>query len=152
MPLIAGGGFAQIRILDTDGVWKAFGMCTGASYDEDYGVQPANCIGVVGPFSYASQNYSCRLSISAYVPERSLANTILPDGGEITLNEILPTRSQIQLTGEGKMFAGVQFYNKVTGQTFNEFKDVIISTNGSQIQPNSFVTNNIGLMAVERIK
>jgi hypothetical protein len=148
--LIAGGAWVRVKILDTDGKWKAIGLATGASYDEDWAIQPANVIGWLGPVSYDSQGYSCTITINSFVPEDPTNLTILPDGGETTISQLLPTRDQVQVDGKGKQFDGMQFTNIATNQILNEFKDVILASNGQQVAPNSYVTANSRFNAVKR--
>jgi hypothetical protein len=149
--LIAGGAWVQIKIL-IEGAWKTLGLASGCSYDEDYGIQPANVLNHLGPVSYDSQGYSCTINLSAFVPENAAALSILPDGGEITINDVLPLRDDIQRDGQGKSFEGLGFFNTATQESLNEFSKVIIASNGKQVSPNQYVSENMRLMAVKRIK
>lgn len=149
--LIAGGAWVQVKVLD-NGVWKAIGLASGCSYDEDWQVQPANVLNYLGPVSYDSQGYSCSLTLSTFVPENALAITLLPDGGEITLDDLLPKRDEVQRDGKGKQFDGLGFFNTATNQSIREFKNAIVASNGEQIAPNSYITANIRMFAVKRIK
>jgi len=143
--LIAGGGWVQVRI---DGV--AVGLATGASYDEDWAINPANVIGVLGPIDYDSQGYSCSITMSTFVPER-VADSPFPDGGTKALFEFIPTRSEVQ-SNEGKPgeFGELQFVNKATQELLAAFRNVIVASDGVQVAPNSYITANIRLMSLER--
>ena len=74
-----------------------------------------------------------------------------PDGGQVALAEFIPTRAQVQ-SNDGKPgeFDLLQFLNTATGQLVNQFRKVMIASNGVQITPNSYVTANLRLMSVER--
>jgi hypothetical protein len=150
--LISGGAWVQVRVLDEDSQWKAIGLASGCSYDEDWAIQPANVLNHLGPISYDSQGYSCSITINTFVPENPASLSILPDGGEITITDLLPTRDQVQIDGKGKQFGGLQFVNTATQETLHEFADVIIASNGEQVAPNSYVTANIRMNAVKRTK
>ncbi|RDE12117.1 MAG: hypothetical protein C4K49_10570 [Candidatus Thorarchaeota archaeon] len=150
--LIAGGAWVQVKVKDTDGKWKAIGLASGCSYDEDWAIQPANVLNHLGPISYDSQGYSCTITINTFVPENPAAISILPDGGEITIKDLLPTRDTVQTDGKGKQFDGLQFVNTATQESLHEFADVIIASNGEQVAPNSYVTANIRMNAVKRTK
>lgn len=150
--LIAGGAWVQVRVQQDDGKWYAVGLASGCGYDEDWSIQPANVLNHLGPISYDSQGYSCTLTINTFVPENAGALSILPDGGEITLDDLLPLRSTVQKDGKGKQFAGLAFINTATGASLREFQDVIVASNGEQVAPNSYVTANIRLNAVQRTK
>lgn len=63
--LIAGGAWVQIAVNGS-----VVGLVTQASYDEDWGVQPANVLNYHGPVDYDSQGYSCNITLGTYVPER----------------------------------------------------------------------------------
>lgn len=143
--LICGG--AQVQVL-IDGV--PVGLATNASYDEDWAVNPANVLNYLGPIDYDSQGYSCPVTLGTFVPERPGTGP-WPDGGVKALADMLPTRSQVQ-SNDGKPgeFDLLQFVNTATGQLVNQFRKVIIASNGEQISPNSYVTANIRLMAIER--
>ena len=143
--LIAGGAWVQVAI---DGV--PVGLASGAGYDEDWAVNPANVLNYHGPIDYDSQGYSCSIQLSTFVPERPNQSPF-PDGGQIALSELLPTRSQVQSNdGKPNEFALLQFLNTATGEIINQFRRAILASNGTQIAPNSYVTANMRLMAVER--
>ena len=143
--IIAGGAWIQVAF---DGV--PVGLAMNATYDEDWAVNPANVLNYHGPVDYDSQGYSCSLTLGTFVPEQPKAGP-WPDGGITALAEYLPTRSQVQ-SNDGKPgeIDLVQFINTATGQLVNQFRRVMIASNGVQISPNSYVTANIRLMAIER--
>lgn len=143
--IILGGAWVQVTI---DG--KPVGLATGASYDEDWSINPANTLNYHGPLDYTSQGYSCTITLSTFVPEVP-GTTEWPDGGVRALSEFLPTRSQIaQNLGKPGEFTELQFINKDTDDVVAAFRQVIIASNGVQVTPNAYVTANIRLMAIER--
>jgi hypothetical protein len=143
---IAGGAWVQVLFNG-----QPVGLATGASYDEDWAVNPANTLNYHGPIDYDSQGYSCSLTLSTFVPERP-GEGPWPDGGSTALAEYIPTRSQVQ-SNDGKPgeIDLVQFLNTATGEIVNQFRKVMIASNGVQITPNSYVTANMRMMAVERM-
>jgi len=142
---ICGGAWVQ-TIIDGDAV----GLATNASYDEDWAVNPANVLNYHGPIDYDSQGYSCTITLGTYVPEVPGAGP-WPDGGINALADLLPTRSEVQSNaGKPGEFGILQFKNTATDDLVNQFRKVMIASNGVQITPNSYVTANIRLMAVER--
>jgi len=143
--LIASGAWCQIL---ANGL--PVGLVNGASYDEDWQISPATVVGYLGPVDYESMGYSCALSIGAYVPEVAGSGP-WPDGGVKTISDFLPTRSQLQKTnGKPAQFDLLQFVNISTGEIVNQFRDVMIASNGSSIAPGQYVTINLRLMAIER--
>lgn len=143
--MLAGGAWVQVLING-----EAVGLATGASYDEDWAVNPANVLNYHGPIDYDSQGYSCTVTLSTFVPERP-GESPWPDGGGTALAEYIPTRSQVQ-SNDGKPgeFDLLQFLNTATGQVINQFRKVMVASNGTQITPNSYLTANMRMMSVER--
>lgn len=129
---------------------RVAGLVTSASYSENFGVQPAKVLGFQGPITYDAQDYSCTINMGSFVPERPNEGP-WPDGGEFAISELLPTRSQIQSNdGKPAEFDSLQFVNLATGQIINSFRNVVLSSNGSQLSPNSYLTIDMQFMAVER--
>jgi len=144
--LIAGGAFVRLVI---DG--EVVGLATGASFDEDFGVVPANVLNHQGPLDYDSQGYSCRITLQTYIPEPS-ASGPWPDGGTKALSEFVPTRSEIQSNlGKPGAFGVLQFLSTSSNKVIEQFENVIVASDGAQVAPNSFITQNVQLMAVERV-
>jgi len=143
--LLAGGAWIQVLL---DG--QAVGLATGASYDEDWAVNPANVLNYHGPVDYDSQGYSCTVTMSTFIPERP-GEGPWPDNGQVALAEFIPTRSQVQ-SNDGKPgeFGDLMFFNTATKTIVNQFRKVMVASNGVQITPNSYVTANLRMMAVER--
>jgi hypothetical protein len=143
--IITGGAWVQI-IIDGEPV----GLTTSASYDEDWGITPANVLNVLGPMDYDSQGYSCNITLATFIPETP-GSSPWPDGGVKALSEFLPTRSQVQGNG-GKPgeFGEMQFFNTATRLLVAAFKQVIVASNGVQVNPNTYLTANIRLMSLER--
>jgi len=144
--IITGGAWAQLVI---DG--SPVGLATQATYTEDWGVAPANVLGYLGPMDYDSQNYSCQITIGSFLPEIP-GSGAWPDGGSLALTDLLPSRSDVQSNG-GKPgeFDLLQFINKATGGVMAQFRKVMITNNGQQINPNTYVTVNISMLAIERV-
>jgi hypothetical protein len=143
--LIAGGARVQVLINGAP-----VGLATNASYDEDWGIQGAQVLNYLGPITYDSQNYSCSISLGTYIPEVPGSGP-WADGGATALADYLPTRTIVaQDQGQPGMFDTLQFLNTHTGKVINQFRNVMIASNGTQLSPGSYVTANVRLMAVER--
>jgi hypothetical protein len=147
--LIAGG--AWVKIL-ADG--QPIGLATGVSYDEDWAVNPANVIGFLGPIDYDSQGYSCSISMQAFIPEKIAQNPggrTLPDGSITTISDLIPTRTEIQNQGgKPRQLDDLSLVNVSNGEVLASFRNVMIASNGVQVTPNSYVTSNVRMLAVER--
>ena len=149
--LIAGGGWTRIFIDHPQFGLTQIGLATGASWNEDYGVQPANVIGYLGPLDFDSQGYNLTINIQYFVPE-TLQGGPWPDGGQKSLSEFLPTREDIQ-RGGGKPgeFPLMQFVNISTGEVSDAFRRAIIVSGGKSVNPNSYVTGDLRMQAIERV-
>ena len=148
--LIAGGAWVQVLVKTADGSLKALGLASGCSYDEDWGIQPANVLNYLGPISLDSHNYTCSIQVSCFVPEKTL--TIYKDGGEITIEDLLPYRDDVQVDGKGRSFDQLVFMNVAKNKVLRSFSEVVVASNGEQVSPNNYVTENIRFMAVKRDK
>jgi hypothetical protein len=149
--IIASGAWAQIRVREksTDPL-KVIGLCSDASFNESFNLQEANVVGHLGPISIDSQGYRCSIQIGVFVPEKKEQGGQYADGGDTTLADLLPTRSDVMLNGKGKTFEYLDFYNSATKEVLNAFSHAIISDDGARIGANAYITNNISLQAIER--
>lgn len=148
--MIAGGAWVQVLVMNDEGDLKSIGLASGCSYDEDWAIQQANVINHLGPISLDSQGYTCTINMSAFVPEKKLV--LYADGGEITIEDILPYRDDVQLDGKGKSFQQLLFMNTATNKVVRSFSGVVVASNGEQVSPNAYLTENIRFMALKRDK
>jgi len=147
--LIAGGSWVQVQI-KVDGELRALGLAQGCSYDEDWNIQQAGVLNHLGPISLDSQGYTCSITLSAFVPETK--NTLYSDGGEITIEDLLPYRDDVQLDGKGRNFDQLAFVNTATQKVIRSFTGVVVASNGEQVSPNAYVIENIRFLALKRDK
>ena len=145
--LISGGPWFQLAVKD-NGVIYSIGLASGCSYDEDWAIQQANVLNHLGPISLDSQGYSCSIQMSLFVPEKTL--TLYADGGEITIEDLLPNRDDVQLDGKGRMFEQLLFMNTATQKVMRSFSNVVVASNGEQISANAYITENMRFMALKR--
>ncbi len=154
---IAAGSWVKVEYQDTSGNWNRLGLVTKASYQEDFHVLPAKVLGFLGPISYDSQDYSCQISIGAFIPEIPNNADVAAAAGGAPLNDMLPTRSDVQKLGKGKTFQALRFLNTGPEQTAGQdviiaqFSYVIVASDNADLQPGQYLMNNITLYAVERI-
>jgi len=146
--MIAGGAWIQVLVMNDEGTLKSIGLASGVSFDEDWAIQQANVINHLGPISLDSQGYTCTINLSAFVPEKKLA--LYADGGEIDIEDLLPYRDEVQLDGKGKQFRQLLFMNTATSKVLRSFSGVAVASNGEQVSPNAYLTENIRFMALKR--
>ncbi|RLE46001.1 MAG: hypothetical protein DRJ31_10540 [Candidatus Methanomethylicota archaeon] len=147
--LIAGGAWVQVQV-KVDGELRALGLAQGCSFDEDWNIQQAGVLNHLGPISLDSQGYTCSITLSAFVPEAK--NTLYADGGEITIEDLLPYRDDVQLDGKGRNFDQLAFVNTATQKVIRSFTGVVVASNGEQVSPNAYVIENIRFLALKRDK
>jgi len=147
LKLIQGGAWVQVQVM-LAGVLRSIGLASGCSYDEDWNIQQAQVLGHLGPISLDSQGYSCSISMSLFIPEKKL--TLYADGGEITIDDILPFRDEVQEDGKGREFEQMLFLNKATQKVVNSFSGVVVASNGQQCSPNAYITASMRFLAIKR--
>jgi hypothetical protein len=151
--IIASGAWVQVRVKENDGDSpKVIGLCTEVSYDEDFNLQEAHVLGLLGPASIDSQGYRCNINIGVYIPENPDDTTVTPDGGSISMHNLMKTRSEVMLDGKGKTFSYLDFYNKASQKVIEAFSHAVISRAGGRSNATGYLTSNIGLMAIERTR
>ena len=150
--IIAGGAWTKVRVR-VSGALHVIGLASRASYQENWALQDANTLGHLGPVSIDSQGYQCTISIGAYIPENPVALGAgnYPDGGDITLNDLLPSRQRVQLNGKGRTFEYLDFFNDATGLVHVAFAHAIVADNSADMNPNAYLQQNIQLRAIERL-
>ncbi len=147
--LIVGGAWVQVLVM-IDRKLKSIGLANSCSYDEDWNIVQGLVLNHLGPISLDSQGYTCTMNMGSFVPEKTI--TLYADGGEITINDILPSRDEVQRDGKGRGFDQLVFLNTATQKVEDSFSGVVIASNGKQISPNAYVTANIRFMAIKRDK
>ena len=147
--LIAGGAWVQTLVM-IEGALRSIGLASGVSYDEDWNIQPANVLNYLGPISLDSQGYTCSITLSVFVPEKTL--TLYRDGGEITIEDLLPYRDDVQADGKGRGFDQLVFQNTATNKVLRSFSEAVVASNGEQVSPNAYVSENIRFLAIKRDK
>lgn len=151
--IISSGAWVKVRVKDiSSGAMKTIGLCTDASYTESFSLVDHNVINHIGPVSIDSQNYQCTIQIGSFVPENPSAGDKYSDGGETTFSDLMPARSDVIDTGQGRTFYYIDFYNSVTGVVLCAFAHAVVADGGSKVGAASFVTHNISLRAMERTK
>ena len=145
---IAGGGWVQVHINS-----EIVGLATNVTYDEDFGIQPANVLNFLGPIDYDSQGYTCNITIGTFVPEAP--GTVPDSAGQGTtcifdITDIITRKTIQDSDGKPGEFTSLAFYSTSKGKNLATFERVILASNGIQVAPNSYVTANMRFMAIAR--
>ena len=84
------------------------------------------------------------------MPEKKIV--LYADGGEITITDLLPYRTDIQAEGRGKSFDQLIFLNTSQQKVLQSFSGCMVDSNGMQVANSAYVTANIRLLAMRRDK
>src|SRR4030042_2136197 len=147
--MVACGAWTQVQI-KIAGILDGLGVASGCSYNEDWAIQQANVLNHLGPISLDSQGYSCSLDLSVFVPEKK--NLLYADRGEITIEDLLPYRDDVQADGKGRDFEQLLFLNTANQKVLRSFTTVVVASNGEQVSPNAYITANMRFLALKRDK
>jgi hypothetical protein len=132
---IAGGAWTQVTV---DGAPIA--LAQGASYSDDFNVQPLEVLNHLGPISYESFGYTCEITIRLLVAKN-----------KADFDSIAPLREDVQKAGFLEDHV-VSFVNTATATVHNAFSGVVVGRVGENIEANQFVAGDITMYAVERLK
>jgi hypothetical protein len=149
---LATGASVQVKVgVNSDTPDTIIGLASNVSYQENYNLQDAVVIGVLGPVSIDPQGYSCEITIGSFVPAKLEMGTdsYQSDIKEAVL-EMLPKRSEIFATSKGKVFQSLEFFEKDSGKTLARFLGVVLSNQGMTVEGNTYAKANVQFRAVEK--
>ena len=150
--IIQQGYSCNVLLYGADGVSKTLALVQNASYNEDFQVVGAQCLGFFGDVSLDAQGYKCTLTLGVFVALKPQEDITVPflDGGNVTLQKFLKTRQEVAITGKGSVITQIDFVDLATSVVYNSFSQCIITSNSASISPNAYVTANMQLMCIER--
>ena len=127
------------------------GLITNFNYDIDHGLQGITVLGIRGPIAYDQHNFTCSLTIGAYQPHRRGIRRFA-DSGVISVVELLPFRVDTEESDDQYILEELQVVNIKNGEVMHQFRRVSLASEGGQTNPNTYLTTNVRLMAVEKVK
>jgi hypothetical protein len=150
--IIQQGYACNVVVYGADGVSKTLALVQNASYNEDFNVVGAQCLGFFGDVSLDAQGYKCTLTLGVFVALKPKDDITVPflDGGNVTLQRFTKTRQEVALSGKGSVISQIDFVDLVSKTVYNSFSQCIITSNSGNIAPNAYVTANMQLMCIER--
>jgi|GEM_PF-2591768 len=148
--ILISGANVVLRVGLDDAATFIFGLVSNVSYNENFQVQKANVIGHLGPVSMDPQDYSCEITIGAFVANVSEhSSDLVGDKGNMSINPWIPARETA--LNDGSKFGYLDFYDSNKDKVLAAFKGVIVSSSGVQVEGGGYVRQNIQMMALERI-
>jgi hypothetical protein len=124
-----------------DGDDLELAYATGADYDEDFAVAGLETLGHLGPSEYNSHGYSCTINVSMLIAKN-----------KAIFNQVVPNRADVQLDGHLPQWQLTFRSTTADGKIYAQFKGAVVASNGQQIQANQFISSNMRMMAIERVK
>jgi hypothetical protein len=150
---IATGASVQLKVsVSSDTPDTILGLASNVSYQENYNLQDAVVIGVLGPVSIDPQGYTCEVTVGTFVPAKlKMDGDIYQSDITEAILEKLPKRADIFATSKGKVFQSLEFFDKDSGKTLARFLGVVLSNQGMTIEGNTYAKANIQFRAVEKV-
>jgi hypothetical protein len=151
--IIAKGYDCHVRVGQNASDAEVVGFVTSYQANQDFQVQDAVVLGNLGPVSIDPQGYNCSITLACFVPSKGLVSGVqqYPDGGKISLMDIMPNRAKFMDDGALVKFPYLDFYNKKKGKVLDAFSGVIISNEGKSVEGNAYVRGNVQMRALEKL-
>jgi hypothetical protein len=150
--IIAQGFNCNVRIGTSASDAQIIALVASFQANEDFGVQEATVVGLLGPAALDPQSYNCSITMSGFVPSRKVLNNAqqYADGGKTSIMEYIPTRAKFMDSGAITKIAYMDFYNRKTSTVLASFEGVIVTSDGIQVDGSQYVRNNIQMRALSK--
>jgi hypothetical protein len=152
--IIATGYNCVVRVTNrATGALEQIALVASFQANEDFQVQEATCLGNLGPVALDPQGYTCSITLDGFLPYKGKLDgeKQYAEGGEMSINDEIPTRNEFTETGGLTKFEYLDFYNKRSLKVLASFKGVIITSYGINAEGNAYVRNNVQMRALEMI-
>lgn len=151
--IIAQGYNCHVRVGTNASDAESIALVTSFQANEDFQVQEATCIGNLGPVALDPQGYNCSLTIDGFLPFKKTLDGAqqYADGGKKALMDYIPTRAKFMEAGAIQKIAYVDFYNRKAGKVLAAFEGVLITSDGINVEGNSYARNNVQMRALSKV-
>jgi hypothetical protein len=147
--IIATGYNCHVRVGTNAADAEPIALVASFQANEDFQVQDAVCLGVLGPISIDPQGYNCTITLDGFLPSKKFGGAIqYEDGGKISIGDKIPDREKFTEAGALIKFDYLDFYNKKAGKVLVSFKGALITSYGINAEGNSYVRNNVQMRAL----
>lgn len=147
--VLINGANVVLRVGSASSSTKILGLVSNASYNENFQIGKANVIGHLGPVSLDPMDYSCEITIGAFVPKKGFSGTNVDlSGTQGNVDDRIPTRDTA--LDDGSKFAYLDFYDASAGEVIESFAGIVVSSSGKQIEGAGYARQNVQLMALKR--
>jgi hypothetical protein len=153
--IITNGASVVVRASkNTDSPSTILGLTTNASWQENFGLQDAVCIGHFGPVSIDPQSYNCSITMGVFIPKAGkMGNNTYNSAITKGVLEELPAKEEIFTSGGLKLtYQSLDFYNQDTQTVLAKFIGVVLESAGGQVEGNTYARANITLRALGKEK
>lgn len=150
--IIATGASVQLKVsVDSDTPDTILGLASNVSYTENYSLDRAKVIGVLGAISIDPQDYTLEITIGTFVPAKlSIGNNTYESNITKGVFEMLPKRADIYATTKGKVFQSLEFYDKDSSTTLARFIGCVLASDGMTVEGSGYAKGNIQLWAIDK--
>jgi hypothetical protein len=151
--IIVTGASAQLKVgFTSDTPDTILGLVSNVGYNENFALQRANVIGVLGAVSIDPQDYTVEITVGTFVPAKlAIGNdTYQPDITKGVL-ETLPKKADIFATSKGKVYQSLEIFDKDSNTTLARFLGVVLASDGMDIQGTQYAKSNVQFWAVEKV-
>jgi hypothetical protein len=151
--IIATGASVQCRVsVNGDNPNIILGLSTNVSYQEDFQLQDANVLGVLGPVSIDPHGYTLSITVGVFVPaKKKIGNDTYQSNITKGVLEMLPVRSDLFATSKGKVFQSMDFYDKDSNTVLAKFVGCVLQNTGMNIEGQTYAKANVQFRAIDRI-
>jgi hypothetical protein len=150
--IIATGASVQLKVsVNGDTPNTILGLASNVSYTENYSLDRAKCIGVLGAVSIDPQDYTIEITIGTFVPAKlKIGNDTYQSDITKGILEMLPKRADIYATSKGKVFQSLEFYDKDSRTTLARFIGCVLASDGMTVEGSGYAKGNVQLWAVDK--
>jgi hypothetical protein len=150
--IIATGFNCHIRVGTNATDAEILALVTSFQANEDFQAQDAVVIGNLGPVSIDPQGYMCTITVDGFLPAKKILKGVqqYAGGGRVAIMDFVPTRAQFMQSGAMPKIVYMDFFNRRDGVVLAAFEGVLITSNGINVEGNSYARNNVQMRALSR--
>jgi len=150
--IIAQGYNCHVRAGTNASDAKPIALVSRFQVTQDFQVQEATCLGVLGPVAIDPQGYTCNVALDGFMPYRKLLNNNqqYADGGKISVMEYVPTRAKFMEGEKEQKIAYMDFWNKKAQVVLAAVEGILISNEVITAEGNTYVRYNVQARALQK--
>jgi hypothetical protein len=151
--IITTGYNCQVHVkMEESSTIEAIALVASFQATEDFQAHETSVIGYLGPVSIDPQGYTCTITLDGFLPSKKILNDAIQyeNGGKKAIADYIPTREKYMDAGAIPKFDYLDFYNKKEAKVLACFEGVLITSDGVNVEGNSYVRNNVQMRALSK--